>query len=363
MSLLDDRILRVRSLLKEGEALYVSDDITRRYVFHFASTAGTGYISREKCLLLLDFRYVEKARRQQERGELSKEVTVLEQSDSVWKTLSGLVKEDRIEKLLFEDKRMTCSSFFIMNRELGKQCELVPAENRVEALRAVKDEYELSCIVEAQRITDAAFSHILSFIRKGMTEREIALELEFFMRKNGADGLAFDTICVSGAKSSMPHGEPDDTVVEEGFLTMDFGARFCGYCSDMTRTVCIGTPTDEMKAVYNTVLQAQKEALDTACGGIAGKLVDKAARTVIEKAGYGDCFGHATGHSLGLEIHEAPNFSPREEALVPTGAVISVEPGIYLPGQFGVRIEDIVFLTESGCKNLTNSTKEFIILR
>lgn len=363
MNFLDKRLETVCAALNDGDALYITDDITRRYLFNFPSTAGIGYITKSKCLLLLDFRYYERALCRQKQGEISKSVTIIEQTESVASFLKRRIAEDSVRRLYFEDRRMTQADFCSLRAQIGDLCELAPMGDRIERCRAVKDEYELARIMQAQRITDAAFSYALSIIRRGMTERELALELEFFMRKNGADALAFDTICVSGKKSSMPHGEPEDIPIDDGFLTMDFGARFDGYCSDMTRTVCIGTPTDEMRFVYDTVFAAQKAAIEAARGGIKGKTVDKAARDVINGAGFEGCFGHATGHSLGLEIHESPNFSPREEQIVPCGAVISVEPGIYLPDKGGVRIEDIVFLTENGCKILTNSTKEFIIIK
>lgn len=363
MNYLDERLKKIRALLHSGEAFLITDDVTRRYAFNFASSAGYGYISQNRCELFLDFRYFEKARIAKARGDISKDVSIVEANKPMREALSRILREEALSTLFFEDTRMTCSAYSALERELGSFSRLEAMGDKIEQLRAVKDDFELARIVQAQRITDAAFSHILSFIERGKTEREIALELEFFMRRNGADGLAFSTICVSGTKSSLPHGEPDDTIVEDGFLTMDFGARFDGYCSDMTRTVCIGTPTEEMKKVYDTVFSAQKAALSVARGGILGKDVDKAARDVIAAAGYEGCFGHATGHSLGLEIHESPNFSPKETQNVPCGAVVSVEPGIYLEGKYGVRIEDIVFLTENGCENLTNSTKEFIIIQ
>lgn len=363
MNYLTERLKKVCESLEDCDALYITDDVTRRYIFNFASTAGIGFISREKCVLLLDFRYYEKAVRQQKQGEMAKEIEIIEQTTPVADFLKTQLSACRIRRLFFEDRHMTHADFCSLRKCLGDVCELAPMGDRIERFRMVKDEYELARIIQAQRITDAAFSHILNILHRGMTEREVALELEFFMRKNGADGLAFDTICVSGKKSSMPHGVPEDIPIEDGFLTMDFGARFDGYCSDMTRTVCVGEPSDEMRHVYDTVFEAQKAALNTARGGLLGMTVDKAARDVIDGAGYKGCFGHATGHSLGLEIHESPNFSPKEERVVPCGAVISVEPGIYIPEKCGVRIEDIVFLTENGCKNLTNSTKEFIIIK
>lgn len=373
MNYLDLRIDKIKNaVLSRADAMLITADVTRQYAFGFASSAGYGYISAGRCELYLDFRYFEKACVLQNCGKISKYVKIKQITAPRAKVLSEIIKADKTQKLLYEDRRMSCSEFEALKKELSAEAaeaELSAAGNAVDELRACKDEYELGCIAEAQRITDLAFSHIVSYIRDGrrtglgLRECDIALELEYFMRKNGAGGIAFDTICVSGAKSSMPHGVPDETVVSEGFLTMDFGARFDGYCADMTRTLCIGNPDAEMKKIYDTVLEAQNSAFSKIRGGVKGKTVDSAAREIIYSAGFKGCFGHSTGHSLGLEIHESPNFSPNEETAVPAGAVVSVEPGIYISGRFGVRIEDIVFLTENGYKNLTNSTKEFIILK
>ena len=363
MNKCDARLERaVRSVLSGGDAMLITDDTTRRYVFGFSSSAGFGYISKNRIVLSLDFRYYEKAKCAQSAGFIPKETEIILASRPRGEVLNEYISADGVSSLLFEDTRMTCSEYESLRKTVC-DVEFVPAGKLIDSLRAVKDEDELECIMHAQSITDKAFTHICTFIKPGMTENEIALELEYFMRKNGADGLAFNTICVSGTKSSMPHGEPDDSVVKNGFLTMDFGAKFRGYCSDMTRTVYVGTPSSEEKNIYDTVLKAQNAAFSVIHGGIIGSDADKAARDVIYGAGYEGCFGHSLGHSLGLEIHENPNFSPAEKQNVPCGAVISVEPGIYIAGKCGVRIEDIVFLTENGYKNLTNSTKEFIIVK
>ena len=215
----------------------------------------------------------------------------------------------------------------------------------------------------AQKIADRAFANILDFIRPGMTERQVAARLVYELMLQGAERTSFDPIVAAGANGSMPHAVPGDTVMEKGmFVTMDFGGIYHGYCSDMTRTVALGQPTDEMRRVYDTVLNAQLAGLAAARAGIPGCEVDRAARSIIEQAGYGEYFGHALGHSLGLEIHESPNFSPSEQKLMPVGAVVSCEPGIYLPGRFGVRIEDVVILQGEGCENITASPKELIIL-
>lgn len=363
MNYLDNRIIKARcKLLCEHPAALITSDISRRYIFGFNSSAGYGYISNNKCVLFLDFRYFEKAKIMQREGKISSLVEIREMTSPRKENITELLKEDCADTLLFEDKSVTYSEYIKLCDELGGVSTLVPAGNNVEALRYSKDEYELELIQKAQDITDKAFTYILGFIKPGLTEKDVSAELESFILKCGADRLAFNTICVSGTKSSLPHGEGDTTVIGKGFLTLDFGAKYMGYCSDMTRTICIGKPTDDMLRVYNTVREAQETAFSKIKAGVDGFCVDEAARNVIYNAGYKGCFGHSTGHSLGLEVHELPGFSPSVHNTVPQGAVVSVEPGIYLQGKYGVRIEDIVFLTENGYKNLTNSTKDIIII-
>ena len=219
------------------------------------------------------------------------------------------------------------------------------------------------CWLEAQQITDEAFAQICTVIRPGMTEREIAAELIYRMLRLGAEGTSFDPIVLTGPDTSMPHGVPGDRRVAAGdFVTMDFGCRKNGYCSDMTRTVAVGIPTDEMRSVYQTVLNAQLAGIAAAKAGVTGERVDAAARKVISDAGYGDYFGHSFGHSLGLDIHEHPIAAPGVHGRLPEHTVISAEPGIYLPGKFGVRIEDVMHLTADGAEILTRSPKNLIIL-
>ena len=229
--------------------------------------------------------------------------------------------------------------------------------------RSIKSHEELKQIRLAQSITDDTFSYILPRISVGRTEREIMLEMEFYLRKQGSEGAAFDFIVVSGKNSSLPHGVPTDKTIEKGdFITMDFGAVINGYCSDMTRTVAIKTVTDEQRAVYDTVLTAQKKAFEAINPGVPCVQVDKVARDYIDEQGYAGCFGHGLGHSVGIEVHESPSFNTRDESCLKPGMVLSVEPGIYLPDRFGVRIEDMVVITDEGFENVTHSSKELIIL-
>ena len=233
----------------------------------------------------------------------------------------------------------------------------------IENMRMIKDKTEIAFIKEAQRLTDDAFSYILNFINLNRTEKEIALELEYYLRKNGADGAGFNFVVVSGTNTSKPHGVPSDKKIHSGdFITMDFGACINGYRSDMTRTVAVTSVSEEQKRIYDITLQAQLVALDTIKAGLRGCDVDKVARDIIYSQGYSGCFGHGLGHSVGIEIHESPSLSPRCERILEAGVVMTVEPGIYLSEKFGVRIEDMVIIEEKGCENLTKSEKTLIIL-
>ena len=233
----------------------------------------------------------------------------------------------------------------------------------MEDIRIIKDETELAAMERAIELTDRCFSHMLQTLHPGMTEREGALEIETFLKKNGAQRLSFDTICVSGMRTSLPHGVPSDKIIEKGDLvTMDFGCVVDGYCSDMTRTVAIGSATDEQREVYNIVLEAQLAALSALKAGMEWAQGDKIARDIIEAAGYGPYFGHGLGHGVGLEIHELPTMSRRGRGVFAENMTVTVEPGIYLPKKFGVRIEDLAIITSSGIINKVKSNKEFIIL-
>ncbi len=243
------------------------------------------------------------------------------------------------------------------------EAEFVPASELLTTLRMVKDADELAAMKEAQRITDEALLEILNFIKPGMTESEVAARLTYSMARKGAERNSFDPIVACGPNGSKPHAVPGPDVIQKGqFVTMDFGCKVGGYCSDMTRTVAVGQPSEEMEFVYNTVLKAQLAGIAAAHAGVTGKEVHEAGAKVIEEAGYGEYFGHGFGHSLGIEIHENPGFHTKNEKPIPAGALLSAEPGIYLPGKFGVRIEDVIMLTEDGCIDITHSPKQLIIL-
>ena len=318
---------------------------------------GAVLVTAEECLYCTDSRYIEAAEAQVggvrvvQTGPGRSHRTLVREA----------VKELGVRRLGFEEGAMSAASWRAWKEALP--AELAPAQKLPDTLRAAKDPEEQACMVKAQEITDQAFAEICRFLRPGLTEGEIAARLQYEMLRLGAQRMSFDPIVASGPNSSIPHAVPGPRKVERGdLITMDFGCVWGGYCSDMTRTVALGEPTQEMRRVYQVVLEAQAAGIAAARAGIPGKDLDAAARQVIEAAGYGPCFGHSYGHSLGLEIHESPNASPREETILPVGAVLSAEPGIYLPGKFGVRIEDVTILTADGCLDITKSPKELLIL-
>ncbi len=340
------------------ESVLITSDVNRRYFTGMKSSAGTVLAFRNKAYLLIDFRYIEKAK------ETVKTAEVIETKE-LYKEISALLRQEGVKNLAIEAMDVTVSRLNTMKKHL-KCVEIIETDtlsNAINKLRSVKDEEELGYIQKAQEIAESAFEDILGFIKEGVTEREIALELDRLMLANGAEGISFDTIALAGENTSMPHGVPTDKRVKNGeFVLMDFGAVYNGYHSDMTRTVCVGEPDEEMVKIYNVVLSAQLAAIDAARAGITGAELDAVARRHICDEGYGEYFGHSLGHGVGLEIHEMPNAAPRYDKPLEKGAVITIEPGIYIVGKFGVRIEDFVILTENGCINLTKSAKNIISL-
>lgn len=272
-------------------------------------------------------------------------------------------KRHGIKRVFYEDRFMTCSAYNKWHLDFPDMV-FSPACAMIDQLREYKDSEEVESIIAAQRIAEKAFEHILDYIDPSRTEMDIALELEFFMRQHGAESEAFETIAVSGSASSLPHGVPRRCKLERGFLTMDYGASVNGYCSDMTRTVCIGEPDEEMKRIYNIVLEAQLAALDMIRAGVKCFDADKTARDIISENGYGECFGHSLGHGVGIFIHEMPNLSTGAgEKILEPGHVVTVEPGIYIEGRYGVRIEDMVVIRENGiAEDITRAPKELIVL-
>ena len=342
------------------DAALIVTPCNRRYFTGFNSSDGFLLVTRKGSIFYTDSRYIEAAEKQIKCCDVA-------EGKQVFSQMKDYLNEKNVKTVAIEAAGMTLAEFSrLQNNENMKNFEFISDDSldtAISVFRKVKSREEKDRIIQAQKIAENAFLHILNFISKGKTEKEIQLELDFFMLKNGAEALSFDTIAVSGVNSSMPHGVPSEKIIEDGdFITMDFGAVVDGYHSDMTRTVAVGFVTDEQQKVYDTVLNAQKASLDVIKAGVSCFDADKAARDVIVNAGYGDYFGHGTGHGVGVEIHELPNLSPRSTMTLEKGNLVTVEPGIYLPGKFGVRIEDMVFVTENGCENLTNAQKSLIVL-
>ena len=319
---------------------------------------GIALVTRRGSWYFTDSRYTEAADKAIGDAAVIREVS-REKPFSV--LINEALAEAGAEKAGFEEQRMTVAEHAVYSEKL--HCTLTPASALMTELRGSKDEEELSCMTAAQRIAEGALEQILKEIRPGMTEKEIAARLNYLMVSAGAEKTAFDTIVASGPNGSMPHAVPGMRKVREGdFITMDFGCVYKGYCSDMTRTVALGRPSDEMRNVYDIVLQAQLAGIAAAKAGVTGAVIDGAARKVIQDAGYGVYFGHSFGHSLGIDIHEAPNAAPGNDKPMPDGAVVSAEPGIYLPGKFGVRIEDVMILRPDGAQVITKAPKALLVL-
>ena len=318
---------------------------------------GVALITPDKTWYYTDSRYIEAAQQLISGAE----VAMLPSGKRYRELVRDLVKENGAARLGFEEQYMSVADHTIWTGNV--EAEFIPASELLTELRAVKDADELAAMKEAQRITDEALLEILNFLKPGLTEQEVAARLTYIMARKGAERNSFDPIVACGPNGSKPHAVPGPNLIEKGqFVTMDFGCVVGGYCSDMTRTVAIGQPTEEMELVYNTVLKAQLAGIAVARAGVTGKEVHQAGAKVIADAGYGDYFGHGFGHSLGIEIHEDPGFHTRNDKPIPAGALLSAEPGIYLPGRFGVRIEDVIMLTEGGCIDITRSPKQLIIL-
>ena len=344
------------TLLSGGQGLLLTSRFSRHYCAQFDIAEGVAIVSKNGCRYFTDSRYIESA----ENGIQGFEVLDIAGHGYI-KRLNDAIADFGITELGFEEPFLTYAEF--MDYEKNLNCRLVPRNAEINGFRGVKEDWELDLMRKAQNITDKPFSEVITRLKAGMTELELQAELIYCLYKNGATGLAFDPIVVSGPNTSLPHGVAGERVIQEGdFVTMDFGAQYMGYCADMTRTVAVGFATEEMKPVYNTVLEAQLAGLAISKAGVPGKDVDAAARKVITDAGYGPYFGHGYGHSLGLEIHEAPNPNGGNAEGMPVKSIASAEPGIYLPGKFGVRIEDVCIYLEDGNENITHSPKNLIIV-
>ena len=356
-----NNIARIQAQLVERnlDALLIFDEKNQRFAAGFPFTDGAVIVAREKAFLLTDSRYIEAA--EKIAGGCA-DVRMFDRQHPLIGLIRAALREAGVERLGAEEESLSHARWSALERQLG--LTLQPAQALLRTLRASKTDEEIQSMIRAQRISEKALEEVLQIIRPGMTEREVMAELVYHMLKNGSEGNSFDPIVVTGKKTSMPHGVPGDEVIRAGdFITMDFGSLKDGYCSDMTRTVAVGYATEEMRNVYDIVLKAQLAGIAAARAGIPGKEIDAAARKVITEAGYGPYFGHGFGHSLGLDIHEPPFAGPTGEAPMAEGDLCSAEPGIYLPGKFGVRIEDVMILRSTGAEVITKAPKmELIVL-
>ncbi|MEE0109990.1 MAG: aminopeptidase P family protein [Oscillospiraceae bacterium] len=341
----------------EVDGLLLTSRYSRHYGAEFDIAEGVAIVTQKGCRYFTDSRYIESA----ENNIKGFEVLGINQFNGYFKRLNEAIQDFGVTTLGYEENYLSVGE--LMGYEKHLNAKLVPYNQEINGFRGTKEAWEIELMLKAQAITDKAFAEVLTRIKPGMTELELQAELIYCMYKNGGTGLAFDPIVVSGPNTSLPHGVAGERVIREGdFVTMDFGASYQGYCSDMTRTVAVGYATEEMKEVYGTVLKAQETAIAATKSGIPGREIDAVARKVITDAGYGEYFGHGYGHSLGLEIHEGPNVNTGNPEPMPAGAVCSAEPGIYLPGKFGVRIEDVTIITEDGVIDITKSPKNLIIV-
>lgn len=348
--------LRARMRKDNIDAALVTERVNYMYMSGFTGTSAILFIDENRAALLTDFRYVEQAASQ------APDYEIVQYRGGQFDELNRLIETDGIKTLSFEDSRLTYAQYSEYREKL-KVSGFVPLGRTFEELRIIKDETEVDVIRQAVKIADNVFSHILEYIKPGVTEIELAAEMEHEMRREGAIGPSFDTIIASGLRASMPHGVASEKKIEAGdVITLDFGALYKGYCSDMTRTVFLGKPDPEIARIYNIVLGANQLGLDTVKCGMQGKDVDAVVRKFISDAGFGDNFGHGLGHGVGLEIHEDPTLSLRGDLVLKAGMIATIEPGIYVTGLGGVRIEDMVVIGEDNISILTASSKEMIVL-
>jgi Xaa-Pro aminopeptidase len=352
---MQNRLSKIKKIMvsKGIDYILISKPENQFYLTGFHSTNCHLIISSDTNYLLTDFRYIEAA------GEVSSvyHVVLLDNNVSLYSFISDL----NISKLAIEEGVISNLEAKKIKKETG--CTFISGDGIVETARVIKEPDEIKAIKRAQAIAEKGFHYMLDNLRPGMTEKEAALKLELFLREAGADRLAFETILVSGMRTSLPHGSPTDKIMEKGdFVTIDFGCVVDGYCSDMTRTVALGHVSDKQRDIYSIVLEAQVSGCSSLKAGLSCHDADRACRSTIEDAGYGAFFGHGTGHGIGLEIHEAPTLNSRSKEVLKEDMVVTIEPGIYLPKEFGVRIEDLAIITPSGIINMTKVDKELIII-
>ncbi len=351
------KLTNLRNKMKEEQidGLLVASPINRRYLTGFTGTAGVALITEKDAVFITDFRYTAQA------SEEAKNFAIIEHTIPIVDEIAKQIKHLHIEKLGFEQDHMT----YAIYKQYEEQffTKLVPVSNLIESLRLIKTETELQLLRDAAEIADAAFDHILTIIKPGVKEIDVANELEFFMRKQGATSSSFDIIVASGYRSALPHGVASEKEIAPGELvTMDFGALYNGYCSDITRTVAVGDISEELDTIYHIVLEAEERGVAGIKAGMTGKEADDLTRSYITEQGYGANFGHSTGHGIGLEVHENPRLAPTSTDVLQKDMVVTVEPGIYVDNIGGCRIEDDIIITDSGNEVITHSPKELIKL-
>lgn len=352
-----NRLEKLRPLLaeKEIDGIFISQPDNRYYLSGFDGSAGYLLITQQEAVLATDFRYIEQVKEQ------SPDYRIFQITGNIAGWFPGLVAETPIHRLGFESSDVAFAFYRQLSDSLenaGSPVELVPLEGLVESLRIVKEEAEIEFITRAAAITDRAFEYIEGLIRPGMTEKEVAWELEKFQREQGSQTMPFDIIVASGPNAALPHARPSERKIGPGEpVVIDMGARVGGYCSDFTRTLCPGEPDETFKKVYDIVLGAQLAAISLIKEGMSGEEADSFARTVIEEAGYADAFGHSLGHGVGLATHEQPRLGPNSTEILASGMVFSIEPGIYLPGWGGIRIEDLVVMDKGEIRVLSGGRK------
>lgn len=351
------KLTKLRNVLKEKDldAILITNPYNRHYLSNFTGTSGNLLITLNDAILITDFRYIEQA------NDQAKEFDIVEHTGPILNEINNQLNENGIKRLAFEENQVTYKE----HTEYSKlfKVELIPTSEIIENIRIIKTDEEITIMQEAARIADNAFTKILDFIKPGVKEIEVANELEKLMRAEGATSSSFDIIVASGYRGALPHGVASEKEIQSGELvTMDFGALYQGYCSDITRTIAVGEISEELKDIYNTVLQAQILGVEGIKQGITGKEADALTRDYITEKGYGKYFGHSTGHGLGLEVHENPRLASNSETVLQTNMAVTVEPGIYIPDVGGCRIEDDIIVTDDGNKCLTHSNKELIIL-
>ncbi|MER1956561.1 MAG: Xaa-Pro peptidase family protein [Solibacillus sp.] len=351
------KLAKLRQALIDNhvDAILITNEYNRRYMTGFTGTAGVAIVSQKDAVFITDFRYTEQA------AEQVKDFRIEQHKGTIFEEVAKQVASMGVKTLAFEKDAMHYGTYEVYKSAV--KADFVPLSGLIEKIRLIKSQEEINIIKVACEIADNAFTHILNFIKPGITELDVSNELEFFMRKQGATSSSFDIIVASGLRSALPHGVATKKIIETGdFVTLDFGAYYNGYISDITRTVAVGQPSEKLVEMYNAVLESQLLALEKVGPGMTGAEADAVSRDYLKSKGLGEAFGHSLGHGIGLEVHEGPGLNFRSEVVLEPNMTVTIEPGAYIPGVGGVRIEDDILITETGNEILNHSDKKLIIL-